>query len=79
MQWAYTTGMTFQPDRVVPLVSVLGTQRRLLGLSLTDLADRTGINKGTLSHYERGLQPLPRHARLIAEVLAEAARGKDAA
>ena len=63
-----------RPENVVPLVSVLGVQRRMLGLSLPVLAALTGIDKGTLSRYERGLTPSPEHARRLAEVLAEAAR-----
>ena len=61
-------------DKVLPLVSVLGVQRRMLGLTLPQVALLTGIDKGTLSRYERGLTPTPEHARRLAEVLAQAAR-----
>lgn len=67
------------PQNVVPLVSVLGVQRRMLGLTLPQMATLTGIDKGTLSRYERGLTPSPEHARRLAEALAEAARGGEAA
>jgi len=66
--------MTNRPEKATPMVSVLGTQRRMHGLTLPELADRTGIDKGTLSRYERGLTPTPEHARRLAEALAAAAR-----
>jgi transcriptional regulator with XRE-family HTH domain len=63
-----------RPEKVIPLVSVLGIQRRMHGLTLPELAAITCIDKGTLSRYERGLTPTPEHARRLAEALAAAAR-----
>ena len=45
-----------------------------VGLSIRDLEARTGIGRGLLSQYERGMVMTPEHARIIAAALAAAAR-----
>jgi transcriptional regulator with XRE-family HTH domain len=42
-----------------------GRLRAERGWSLRQLAERTGINKGTLSRIERGFGPTPDHARRL--------------
>lgn len=38
------------------------------GLSISDLAGRTGINRNTITNAENGTVPSPRHQLLIAQV-----------
>jgi len=58
----------------ITLANPLLVQRRTLGLTLEDMARRTGIDQGTLSRIERGLVPSLDHSQRIARALVDAAR-----
>lgn len=45
--------------------------RRATGLSIRDLATRTGINRGRLSIIERGVMPTPEEAARIVAALTQ--------
>lgn len=55
-------------------VTVLRLLRLESGVSLRELAEATGINRGRLSTIERGLAPTAAEAQAIADVLAAAFR-----
>ena len=53
-------------------------RRQATGLSLSELARRAGLNKGTLSMIETGrMVPTPDEARLILRVIEEAGKPPD--
>lgn len=72
------TGETTEPDDAIATARFIGGLRRyreLAGLSLGDVASRSGIDKASLSRLENGLYPNPtigtlaRYARAIGKRL----------
>ncbi len=73
-----TTGEMIAPDDLVAAARFIGglrEQREQAGLSLADVAERSGIDKAALSRLETGWQPNPtlntlvRYARAIGKRL----------
>ncbi len=73
-----TTGETTEPDDAIATARFIGGLRRhreQAGLSLGDVAGRSGIDKASLSRLENGLYPNPtigtlaRYARAIGKRL----------
>jgi len=67
---------TFEPPKSLP--GRLLSARQLLGLSQADLAEKIGVDRGTVSDWERGVRP-PAEERLGAvEALLSPDAGKPA-
>lgn len=69
-----TSDVKTQPEDAVALAKFIGTLRQLreeAGLTLADVADRSGVDKGSLSRLENGfysnptINTLARYARAI--------------
>ena len=66
--------MVTPDERPAPLVAPLRALRHEVGLSIRELEARTGLNRGLLSQYERGMAMPQKDAARIASALAQAAR-----
>jgi len=73
-----TTGVPTEPEDAIATARFIGTlrqRREQAGLSLGDVAERSGIDKASLSRLENGLYPNPtmntlaRYARAIGKRL----------
>ncbi len=73
-----TTGVPTEPEDAIATARFIGTlrqRREKAGLSLGDVAERSGIDKASLSRLENGLYPNPtmntlaRYARAIGKRL----------